>query len=135
MEFLKKPIPGTLKRFWRRRRYRLNGGEAIRNRKKIKVVRMGGGSQRFWKIKATPKLRCRMIGWPMKVLRKLKDGYMNMMLRLAGSVGYLSKENEFGGKRIPKARKVALGYSNSEFDQRLLYEIYKNLIPARELYG
>ncbi|KAK8588647.1 hypothetical protein V6N13_087551 [Hibiscus sabdariffa] len=135
MEFLQKPVPGTLKRFWRRRRYRLNGGETIRNRKKIKVTRMGGGSGRFWKIKAMPKLRCRMVDWPMKVLRKLKNGYMNMMLRLAGSVGYLSMENEFGGKRIPKARQVALGYSNSEFDQRLLYEIYKNLIPARELYG
>ncbi|KAE8654979.1 hypothetical protein F3Y22_tig00117034pilonHSYRG00360 [Hibiscus syriacus] len=134
MEFLHKPIPGNLKRYWRRRRYqRLYGGEA---RKNIKVTRMGGRSQRFWKIRATPKLRWKMmIASPMKLLTKLKNGYMNMLLRLGGSVGYLSAKNEFGGKRIPKARKVALGYSTSEFDQRLLYEIYKNLCPALELYG
>ncbi|GMI77019.1 hypothetical protein like AT2G47485 [Hibiscus trionum] len=136
MEFLQKPIPGTLKRFWRRRQYqKLKGGEAITKRKNIKVTRIGGVSQRFWKIKAVPKVRWRIIASPTKFLTKLKNGYMNMMLRLGGIVWYLSAENEFGGKRIPKARKVGLGYSNSEFDQRLLYEIYKNLIPALELYG
>ncbi|MBA0786103.1 hypothetical protein Gotri_026521 [Gossypium trilobum] len=65
----------------------------------------------------------------MKLLTKLKNGYMNMMLRLART------ENQFGGKRIPKARKVALGYSSYEFDQRLVYEIYKNLSATHELYG
>ncbi|KAK9034953.1 hypothetical protein V6N11_077005 [Hibiscus sabdariffa] len=133
MELLQKPIPGTLKRYWRQRRYqRLYGGEAIKNGRTMKVTRMGGRSRRTWKIKAMPKLQWRaVIASPMKLLAKLRNGYMNMMLRIAGSVG----EKEFGGKRIPKARKVALGYSNSEFDQRLLHEIYKNLIPALELYG
>lgn len=60
---------------------------------------------------------------------------MNMMIRLAGTVGHLTAENQFGGKRIPKARKVALGYSSYEFDQRLVYEIYKNLSATHELYG
>ncbi|KAE8668928.1 hypothetical protein F3Y22_tig00112281pilonHSYRG00172 [Hibiscus syriacus] len=135
MEFLPKPIiPETLKRYWRRRRnQRLYGSEA---RKNIKVTRIGRRSRRFWKIRATPRLRWRMmIASPMKLLTKLKNGYMNTLLRLGGTVGYLSANNEFGGKRIPKARKVALGYSNSEFDQRLLYEIYKNLCPALELHG
>ncbi|KAK8569186.1 hypothetical protein V6N13_107044 [Hibiscus sabdariffa] len=138
MDLLQKPIPGTLRRYWRRRRYqRLYGGEAIKKGRSMKVRRMGGRSpRRSWKIKAMPKLRWRaVIGSPMKLLAKLRNGYMNMMLRIAGSVGYLGTEKEFGGKRIPKARKVALGYSNSEFDQRLLHEIYKNLIPALELYG
>ncbi|GMI66148.1 hypothetical protein like AT2G47485 [Hibiscus trionum] len=137
MELLKKPIPGTLKRYWRRQRYqRLYAGGAIKNRRNVKVTRMGGRSRRSWNIRAMPKLRWRaLIASPMKLLAKLRHGYMNMMLRLAGSGGYLSTEKEFGGKRIPKARKVALGYSSSEFDQRLLHEIYKNLIPALELYG
>ncbi|KAG4120916.1 hypothetical protein ERO13_D11G172400v2 [Gossypium hirsutum] len=125
MEFLQKSIPGTLKGYWRRRRYqRLHGGEVIK-KKNVKLTRIGARSRRFWKIKAIPKLRWR----PMKLLTKLKNGYMNMMLRLAGT------ENQFGGKRIPKARKVALGYSCYEFDQRLVYEIYKNLSATHELYG
>ncbi|KAH1081905.1 hypothetical protein J1N35_021666 [Gossypium stocksii] len=131
MEFLQKPIPGTLKRYWRRRRYqRLHGGEVIK-KKNVKVTKIGARSGRFWKIKAIPKLRWR----PMKLLTKLKNGYMNMMIRLAGTVGHLTTENQFGGKRIPKARKVALGYSSYEFDQRLVYEIYKNLSATHELYG
>ncbi|OMO80287.1 hypothetical protein CCACVL1_13073 [Corchorus capsularis] len=105
----------------------------IKSRKSIKVTRIGGKSRTFWRIKAIPKLRWK-IASPLKLLTKLKNAYMKMMIGLAGNVGYLNTENMFGGKRIPKARKVPLGYSNSEFDQRLVYEICKALVATRELY-
>ncbi|XWS47600.1 hypothetical protein CRYUN_Cryun14cG0166000 [Craigia yunnanensis] len=134
MELLQKPFPATLKRYWRRRQYQKLNSEVINNRKNVKVTRMGGGSRRFWRIKAIPKLRWK-IASPIKLLTKLKNVYMNMMMSLAGNVGYLNNDNTFGGKRIPKARKVHMAYSNSEFEERLVYEIYKNLIATRELYG
>ena len=51
-----------------------------------------------------------------KLLVKLTNVYMSMMLNLMGSVGAMSVGNGFGGKRIPKARQVPIAYSNEEFD-------------------
>ncbi|XVF81888.1 hypothetical protein PTKIN_Ptkin15bG0192100 [Pterospermum kingtungense] len=125
MELLQMAYPDTLKRYWRRRQYqRLNI-----KKNKLKVTRMGGGSPRFWRIKAIPKLRWKIIASPIKLLTKLKNAYMNMMINLAGN------DYTFGGKRIPKARKVPLVYSSYEFEERLVYEIYKTLIATRELSG
>ncbi|XWS30758.1 hypothetical protein CRYUN_Cryun23aG0016500 [Craigia yunnanensis] len=135
MELLQKPIPGTLKRYWKRKQYQRLNGEVIKNKKNVKITRIRGGSQRFWRIKAIPKLRWKIAASPIKFLTKLKNGYMNMMINLAGNVGYLNTENTFGGKQIPKARKVPMVYSSNEFEERLVYEIYKTLIANRELYG
>lgn len=55
------------------------------------------------------------------------------MVRLAGNVGSLNGNNVFGGKRIPKARQVAKGYSGDAFEARLIYEISKVLVASREL--
>lgn len=52
---------------------------------------------------------------------------MNMMLNLAGNVGYLSTGNVFGEKRIPKARQAPVVYSSEEVERRLIFEIYKAL--------
>ncbi|XWS75508.1 hypothetical protein CRYUN_Cryun01aG0095500 [Craigia yunnanensis] len=134
MELLQKPIPGTLKRYWRRSQYQRLNGEVIKNKNKVKITRLRGGSRRFWRIKAKPKVRWK-IASPIKLLTKLKNAYMNMMINLAGNVGYLNTDNTFGGKRIPKARKVPMVYSSNEFEERLVYEIYKALIATRELSG
>lgn len=134
MELLRKPIPGSLKRYWRRKQYQRLNGEVIKNKKNVKVTRIRGGSRRFWRIKAIPKLRWK-IASPIKLLTKLKNAYMNMMINLAGNVGHLNTDNTFGGKRIPKARKVPIAYSSNEFNERLVYEIYKALVATRELSG
>ncbi|XVF71559.1 hypothetical protein PTKIN_Ptkin12aG0047900 [Pterospermum kingtungense] len=134
MELLQTPIPSTLKRYWRRKQYQRLNGEVANNKKSIKVTRIRGGSRRFWRIKAIPKLRWK-IASPIKLLTKLKNAYMNMMINLVGNVGSLNTENTFGGKRIPKARKVPTAYSSSEFEERLVYEIYKSLVATRELSG
>ncbi|EOY04092.1 hypothetical protein QUC31_017416 [Theobroma cacao] len=132
MELLQKTFPGTLKRYWRRRQYQRLNGEVVKSRKNVKVTRIGAGSRRFWRVKAIPKLRWK-IASPVKLLTKLKNAYVNMMISLAGNVGSLNTENTFGGKRIPKARQVPVVYSSNEFDQRLVYEIYKALVATREL--
>lgn len=56
-----------------------------------------------------------------------------MMLGLAGNVGHLNGGSAFGAKRIPKARQVQIPYSNNEFENRLIFEIYKAMIASREL--
>lgn len=90
--------------------------------------------KRAWRIKVAPKLRFKMgtlSSSPLKLWRKLKNGYVNMMLNLAND-----GTNVFGQKRIPKARQLPpVSYSPSEFEKRLVFEIYKSLVASRELHG
>ncbi|KAK6927912.1 hypothetical protein RJ641_006503 [Dillenia turbinata] len=129
MEVLSSPFNGAMKRYTSRKRYyKLDG---TTNRKKIKVTRFGG-KRKFWRIKSIPKLRLKVVS-PLKLWGKLKDAYMNMMLNLAGSVGYLNSDSAFGTKRVPKARQVPMVYTATEFDERLILEIYKVLAASQEL--
>ncbi|KAL6324834.1 hypothetical protein AAG906_018361 [Vitis piasezkii] len=103
-------------RYWRRRKYqRLD----VANKRNVKMVRLGGKQRRFWRIRQIPKLHLKIIS-PLKLLVKLKNAYVSMMLNLSGS-------------RVPKARQVPIAYSNEEFDNRLVLEIYKSMIASREL--
>ena len=131
MELIPRPIKGRLKRYWRRQRYeRLHGSK--RSRKNVQVVRLGDSpSTRVWRMRVIPKLRLKIVS-PLRLWTKLKNAYMNTMLSLAGNVGHLSSSNVFGGRRIPKARKVPLNYSFEEIENRLIIEIYKAL-ASREL--
>ncbi|XP_059639791.1 uncharacterized protein LOC132282193 [Cornus florida] len=126
---------GSVNRYWRRRRYRRLDAA---NRKNVQIVRFGGPRRRSWKIKIIPKLRLmkRAISSasPMKLWARFKNAYINMMLNLAGNVGALNDGNVFRGKRIPTARQVPTApYSNDEFENRLVFEIYKALMASREL--
>ena len=97
----------------------------------MQVARFGGNipPRRFWKIKAVPKLRLKkIIVSPLKLLRKLKNSYLNLMFNLAGNVGSLNTDNVFGNKRIPKARDSKVVYSSEEVENRLVSEIYKALV-------
>ncbi|KAF8390086.1 hypothetical protein HHK36_024607 [Tetracentron sinense] len=130
MEILSSPFHGSLKRYWRRRRYqRLNG--AITGKNSMKIARLGGKSRRFWKIRAFPKLRLKIVS-PIKLLARLRDGYINMMLGLESNVGYLNNASVFGDRRIPKARQVQMVSTSEEFDPRFLFEIYKSLMASSE---
>ena len=61
---------------------------------------------------------------------KLKNGYMNMMLNLGSS----SSAKGFGEKRIPKAHQSSTAtYTTTEFDNRLVFEIYKSLMTSHEM--
>nr|XP_043639090.1 uncharacterized protein LOC122610161 [Erigeron canadensis] len=113
---------GSSNKSWRPRRYqRINS-----YRKSVKTVTFGGKKKRFWKIKAIPRLRLKKFS-PIRLYLKFKNAYINMMLRLGGT------ENVFGSKRIPKRGQVSSAYSMEQFQNRLIYEISKNLFTAREL--
>lgn len=103
-----------------------------RRKKTTKTIRLGGGSpRRRWRIKVVPKLRLKFVLLsPLRVWRKIKNAYVNMMLTLADN------QNVFGEKRIPKDRRrrqASVAYSSAEFDNRLVLEIYKSLVASREL--
>ncbi|PIA63672.1 hypothetical protein AQUCO_00201191v1 [Aquilegia coerulea] len=126
-------IYGSLKRFWRRRQYqRLDGT----NKKNMNVARLGGKRKSFWRIRAIPKLKLKLkIVSPIKMLAKLRDAYINMMLGLAGNVGSLNGDGFFGDKRIPKARKPSsskVSKAAGEYESKLIFEIYKALKASPE---
>ncbi|KAL2329493.1 hypothetical protein Fmac_017074 [Flemingia macrophylla] len=130
--FPKGTLYGGIKSYLRRRRYgRLHGG-ATTGRRKMMVVRLKSSPRKYWKIRALPRLRW-VVRSPLKMLRKLKNAYMNFMLRVAGKVGAINVDNIFGEKRIPKA-PLSKGYSGAEFEARLIFEISKTLVAAHELY-
>ncbi|CAI9758414.1 unnamed protein product [Fraxinus pennsylvanica] len=117
-------ITDILQRQWKRKGYyRLSTA----NRKNVKVTRFGAGNiKRSWRIK---KFRFRLPS-PLKLWYKFKNAYMNMMLKMAVNSG---SDKTFGAKRIPKARQPSLPHTNTEFENRLIYEIYKSMVTSLEL--
>ncbi|GFP85336.1 hypothetical protein PHJA_000677300 [Phtheirospermum japonicum] len=69
----------------------------------------------------------------MRLWCRFKNAYMKMMLRLANASGTSNAANAFGQKRIPKARDAPMNYSRTEFDNRLVLEIYKSMVSSLEL--
>ncbi|KAL2499453.1 Uncharacterized protein Adt_25003 [Abeliophyllum distichum] len=126
MEIIWNPLSGGFRRQWKRRGYsyyRLSTA----NRKNVKVTRFGtGNTKRAWRIK---KLRFRLPS-PLKLWYKFKNAYMNMMLKMSINSG---SEKTFGVKRIPKARELKVNQSNTDFENRLIYEIYKSMVASMEL--
>lgn len=100
-------------------------------------MKLGAGGKRErrgWKIRAIPKLRLKFLS-PLNLWAKIKIAYMDMMLKLAGKAGALNGTgvSVYGGKRIPQARKASLVYKDQEFENRIIYEIYKSLVVSMEL--
>nr|QIQ54444.1 big root biomass [Sesamum alatum] len=125
------PFSASLRRQWRKRGYnRLSPT----NRRNLKVARLGAGRNRSWRLRLAPKLRLiRLAASPFKLWYKLKNAYINMMLRFAASAGYSNTSSVFGAKRIPKARGAPMAYSRTEFENRLVFEIYKSVVASLEL--
>lgn len=123
METISNPFNGTLSR---RQQFRRRVYNRLTNRKNnVKTMRS-------WRFRLNPKLGLK-IASPLKLWFKLKNAYMNMMLKLATSTGTSKSGNMFGAKRIPKVRLVPTDYSRTEFDNRLIHEIYKSMVASSEL--
>ena len=128
----------NLKRYWRRRRYqRLNGD----NKKKMRVVRLGGGpngsgtspTRRSWRVRTTAKLRLIKYVTPMNLLAKLHGAYVDMMVRTAGNVGG-ARRIAGGSKKVAKMQdQISMAASEEAVDTRLVLEIYKRLAASRQL--
>ncbi|XP_057779586.1 uncharacterized protein LOC130998171 [Salvia miltiorrhiza] len=104
-----------------------------KNRSKMQVARLGGATKRSWRVRLAPKLRLIRAASPLRLWSKLKNAYMNMMLRVAENSGSSNTANVFGSKRMPKARGAPATYSNTEFENRLIFEIYKSMVSSFEL--
>ncbi|KAL3640413.1 hypothetical protein CASFOL_015381 [Castilleja foliolosa] len=126
------PYSGKLikKQYWRK----ITGYNKLsssNNKRNVKVVRFGANKpRRPWRLRLAPRLRLARLASPMKLWCRFKDAYMKMMLKLANTSGTGSV---FGRKRIPGARDAKMGYSRTEFENRLILEIYKSMVPSLEL--
>ncbi|KAL1824130.1 hypothetical protein ACET3Z_010908 [Daucus carota] len=119
----------SIRRSVKRRGYTKVSDDENTERKNMKVVKFGANSnKRGWKVRVAKKLKLKMKLSPLKLWKKIKTGYVNMMLNL-GNGGASS----FGQKRIPQARQLQITYAPSEFENRLVLEIYKSLVASREL--
>ncbi|KAL8532063.1 hypothetical protein ACS0TY_008609 [Phlomoides rotata] len=123
------PFRGSFsKRQWRRR-----GGYnrlSSPNKTKVKIVRFGTG-KRLWRLRLAPKLRLFRLASPLWV--RFKNAYVKMMLKLANTTGTSNSPNVFGAKRIPQARPEPVPYTRTEFENRLVLEIYKSMVSSLEL--
>ncbi|KAL6968582.1 hypothetical protein U1Q18_034383 [Sarracenia purpurea var. burkii] len=127
MEGVSATVYRGLKRYWRRRRgYERINGTGRRRKNRVELGRSGGGSgrrRRFWRIKITPKLRFS----PKKFFVRIRDAYVNFMLRIADSrmisCEYGSFVDGSGG-----------GFGRGElkeYDEKMIVEIYKSLVVAQ----
>ncbi|OVA02579.1 hypothetical protein BVC80_9091g86 [Macleaya cordata] len=124
-----------LKGYWRRKDYErlnLDGYSPDRRRKnRVELQDTNGSSsnrrRRFsWRIKITPKLRFfHNISSTKKVIKRLRDAYVKMMVSFARSRVFI---NGFGGGGGSGASVgYGLGKPN-QYDEKVLIEIYKSLI-------
>ncbi|WZZ56164.1 hypothetical protein YC2023_056271 [Brassica napus] len=98
-------------RYWRRSRgyERLDGSTKKSNSDPTR-------KRRFWKrIKIVRKLRVLKKTSPKKLLTRLRDSYVNMMVRLASSPAIGS----------------SFAYAKKEYDEKKLVEIYKSMLMAQ----
>ncbi|KAF5176335.1 hypothetical protein FRX31_034078 [Thalictrum thalictroides] len=101
----------------------------------MQMARLGGKRKRTWRIRVMPKLKLGLKCMsPLKMLARLRDGYISMMVGLEGKVGALNGNNFFGAKRLnPKADKSSKVSKAEEFEAKLIFEIYKSLMASRQL--
>ncbi|XP_073029920.1 uncharacterized protein [Primulina eburnea] len=124
------PFTKSLSRQWRRRGY---STRLSPTRRKLKAERFGGNLKCSWKVRIKRKLRLVRLVSPWKLWYSFKNAYTNMMLRLANTSHTANSGNLFGQKRIPKARDLKQTYTRSEFENRLILEIYKSMVASLEL--
>ncbi|XP_073119900.1 uncharacterized protein [Henckelia pumila] len=124
------PLTKSLSRQWRRRGY----SRLSPTRRSLKTARFGGNVKRSWKVRIARKLRLVRLVSPLKLWHRFKNAYTNMMLSLANTSHTANSGNLFGQKRIPKARdNLKPTYSTTEFENRLVLEIYKSMVASLEL--
>lgn len=131
MEIISRPFNGE--NYWKKKGYSLLNGATV-PRRKIKVVQVAGGGvgeerrrrKRLWRLRKAPKLMT-----PKSMWRKFKEGYVKFMLSLSGDV---DGESGFTAKRITSAGKLRLPsakHDATDFERRLVLEIYKSLATSR----
>lgn len=119
-----------MKVYWRRRRYeRLDG--STRRRKKNWIQLGERGRKRFGRLRIKPRLRWLRLASPKRLLIKLRDAYVRMMLSFANSSVFS------GGFSFGAYDGVgAMGFGApplKEYDEKIIVEIYKTLVAQQQL--
>ncbi|KAK4785012.1 hypothetical protein SAY86_001701 [Trapa natans] len=130
----------SFKSYWRKRKYqRLTGTRYNSIKKKLKITRLGSRSRpshrhysKLTTLSTAPKLGPKILS-PIKMLSKFHDGYVTMMVRLAGSLDRSAGSSAMGGNKVKKGQQVALASTGEEVDSRLVMEIYKKFAASREM--
>lgn len=121
-----------LRGYWKKRNYvKLNGSS--RRRRRLAQVELGSTRntrRRFWRIKISPKLRFfRKFPSPKKLLIRLRDAYVNMMLGFANSRVF---SGSYGGGGAVCDGIAGFGQRPvKEYDEKMILEIYKSMVVAQ----
>lgn len=104
----------------------------------MRVARLGGNVKRSWKVRVMPRLRLRLrilLPSPVRILARMRDAYVDAMLRLSGKAGSLRSgaDLSFGVQKVPKAKARVSKSAIEDFESRLLFEIYKSIAESRQL--
>ncbi|KAK8959818.1 hypothetical protein KSP40_PGU021006 [Platanthera guangdongensis] len=118
---------GGLQGYWRRNAYqRLDGEDGPRRRKVSSKIELGGGRRRrFWRIRVSPRLRFPRVISPARILSRIRDAYVRMMLAFASS-GALGS---YGGDGMDAFYAPQI----KEYDERMILELYKSVISQGQL--
>nr|CAB3460659.1 unnamed protein product [Digitaria exilis] len=123
--------------YWRRRKYHrleaTDGGKARvgATQQLGATARRGGGAMR--------RLRVRVVlAAPRRALARARDAYVGAMLALAKRASALALPGGADGlwaKRVPRRKQLPAsgGVRTTEFEQRLIFEIYKSIVASKEL--
>ncbi|WOK96090.1 hypothetical protein Cni_G04797 [Canna indica] len=123
---------GGLKGYWKRRGYHHAEGGGGQGRRHVHRAELGGGRRRrrrrwFWRIKVSPRFNFLRAASPVRILARIRDAYVRMMLRLANAtpvgVGYYAGDPGMRFVRPPL----------KEYDEKVLVEVYKSLIAQGSL--
>ncbi|PKA48400.1 hypothetical protein AXF42_Ash020963 [Apostasia shenzhenica] len=122
-----------LKGYWKRITYRSldgNGAEGARKGRRSKIQLGGGGGsrrRRFWGIKVSPRLRFLRAVSPKRILKRIRDAYVRMMLGLANS----SALTGHCGDPFPGFKAAPM----KEYDERMILQIYKSLMSQGHIFA
>ncbi|THU47403.1 hypothetical protein C4D60_Mb09t15120 [Musa balbisiana] len=115
-----------LKGYWTRPEHRGGGDQG---RRRLCRAELGGGGhrRRFWRLKISPQLGFLRATSPQRILPRIRDAYVRMMLRFARAtplgVGYGGGGGGGGAGAVGFAREPL-----REYDEKVLVEIYKSLV-------
>ncbi|RWW39519.1 hypothetical protein BHE74_00055144 [Ensete ventricosum] len=121
---LMKSSMGALKGYWKRREHRGGRGQGRRRLCRAELGR-GGHRRRFWRLKTSPRLRFLRATSPQRILPRIRDAYVRMMIRFASANPLGVAYGGGGGGAVGFARQPL-----KEYDEKVLVEIYKSLVAA-----
>uniref|UniRef100_A0ACD5TZY6 Uncharacterized protein n=1 Tax=Avena sativa TaxID=4498 RepID=A0ACD5TZY6_AVESA len=151
MEMEAFPIGFTkgIRSHWRRRNYqRLENGEGGSRTKTTQ--RLGGGGRRSgggWRVRLRGLIVRRVrvvravVAAPARLLCRLRDAYVGGMLTVSRKAACMALPDGTCARRVPRRKyqqkllpgAAASAQGASEFETRLVMEIYKSIVASKEL--